>query len=293
MTTTKKSKRSSKKSAKKSAKKAATSRGAKKKTKKKVAKKKPAKKKTKKKVAKKKVAKKKVAKKKTKKKVTKKKVAKKKTAKKPAKKTSKKKASKKTTRKKVSKKPAKKTSKKKASKKKTSKKTTKKKTVRRSRGGVARKPIKLRVGDPAPTFELESDDGKTYALNRLSGKRVVLYFYPRDNTPGCTTEACDFRDRIKDFESEKTVVLGVSGDSLESHAKFRKKYKLPFPLLSDPDYKISTLYGAYGDKKLYGKSLKGVIRSTYVIGKSGKLEAIHSPVRVKGHAEAVLKDLRS
>ena len=103
-----------------------------------------------------------------------------------------------------------------------------------------------------------------------------MYFYPRDNTPGCTTEACDFRDRIKAFESEKTVVLGVSGDTLESHAKFRAKYKLPFPLLTDPDYKISTLYGAFGDKKLYGKSLKGVIRSTYVIGKTdseGRCEA--------------------
>ncbi len=273
MTTTKKSKRSTKKTKKKAAKKAA-SRGtaAKKKTAKKKAKKKVAKKRVVKKVTKKKVAKKKVAKKKTtKKKVTKKKVAKKKPAKKKVAK--KKPTTKKTTR--------------------GSKKTTKKKVVRRSRGGVARKPIKLRVGDPAPTFELESDDGTTVALNRLNGKRVVLYFYPRDNTPGCTTEACDFRDRIKDFESEKTVVLGVSGDSLESHAKFREKYELPFPLLSDPDYKISTLYGAYGDKKLYGKSLKGVIRSTFVIGTTGKVESIHSPVRVKGHAAAVLDEIRS
>ena len=151
----------------------------------------------------------------------------------------------------------------------------------------------LKVGDRAPSFSLPADDGKTYTLSDLAGRRVVLYFYPRDATPGCTTEACDFRDRNADFTATGALVLGVSGDSLASHARFRTKHGLNFPLLSDADNRVAAAYGAYGDKQMYGRTVKGIIRSTFVIGPDGALEAVHSPVRVDGHAAAVLDALRA
>ena len=151
----------------------------------------------------------------------------------------------------------------------------------------------LKVGDKAPSFSLPADDGKTYTLSDLAGRRVVLYFYPRDATPGCTTEACDFRDRNADFTATGALVLGVSGDSLASHARFRTKHGLNFPLLSDADNRVAAAYGAYGDKQMYGRTVKGIIRSTFVIGPDGALEAVHSPVRVDGHAAAVLDALRA
>ncbi|MCB9749483.1 MAG: peroxiredoxin [Myxococcales bacterium] len=145
----------------------------------------------------------------------------------------------------------------------------------------------MTVGDPAPAFELDADNGKTYSLTRLHGKRVVLYFYPRDNTPGCTTEACDFRDLHDDFKSANTIVLGVSSDSVDSHKKFRAKLDLPFPLLSDPSNKIATAYGAYGKKK--GGTDLGSIRSTFIISPEGRIETMYTAVRVKGHAKTVLQ----
>ena len=151
----------------------------------------------------------------------------------------------------------------------------------------------LKVGDRAPSFSLPADDGKTYTLSELAGRRVILYFYPRDATPGCTTEACDFRDRNADFTAAGALVLGVSGDSLASHARFRAKHGLNFPLLSDPDNRVAAAYGAYGDKQMYGRTVKGIIRSTFVIGPDGALAAVHSPVRVDGHAAAVLDALRA
>jgi peroxiredoxin Q/BCP len=149
----------------------------------------------------------------------------------------------------------------------------------------------LKPGDPAPPFSLAADDGKTYALRDFVGRRVVLYFYPRDNTPGCTTEACDFRDRQPRFATSGVTVLGVSGDSLASHAKFRAKFGLNFPLLTDPGNQVAAAYGAFGEKQMYGRKVQGIIRSTFVIGPDGRLEAVHSPVRVAGHADALLAAL--
>lgn len=146
----------------------------------------------------------------------------------------------------------------------------------------------LKVGDLAPEFALAADDGRTYALKDLRGKRVVLYFYPRDATPGCTTEACDFRDRQPAFTGAGATVLGVSGDDLKSHARFRSKHTLSFPLLSDPDHAVAAAYGAFGEKVLYGRVSQGILRSTFVVGPGGAIEAVWQPVRVPGHAEAVL-----
>lgn len=157
--------------------------------------------------------------------------------------------------------------------------------------GADAAPVALSVGQPAPPFRLESDDGQTYALADLAGRRIVLYFYPRDSTPGCTTEACDFRDRADAIAERGALVLGVSGDSLASHARFRAKQGLNFPLLSDPGNAVARAYGAYGPKTMYGKQTLGVIRSTFVIGADGRIEAIYAPVKVKGHAEAVLAAL--
>ncbi|MBK7826751.1 MAG: thioredoxin-dependent thiol peroxidase [Nannocystis sp.] len=144
------------------------------------------------------------------------------------------------------------------------------------------------LGDLAPAFSLPGDDGREHSLAALRGKRVVLYFYPRDSTPGCTVEACDFRDRQAAFTKAGVTVLGVSGDDLKSHARFRDKQGLGFPLLSDLDHAVARSYGAYGEKLMYGRKLEGIVRSTFLIGADGRIEALWRPVRVPGHAEAVL-----
>jgi peroxiredoxin Q/BCP len=149
----------------------------------------------------------------------------------------------------------------------------------------------LKVGDKAPDFALESDDGKQVSLKDLSGKRVVLYFYPKDSTPGCTREACGFRDLKSAFAKKGAVILGVSRDSLASHGKFREKYELNFPLLSDPETKVMKAYGAWGEKVLYGKKITGTIRTTVLIGKDGKVERIWPKVKVDGHMDEVLNSL--
>jgi len=146
-------------------------------------------------------------------------------------------------------------------------------------------------GDPAPDFRLPADDGKTYSLKELRGQKVVLYFYPKDDTPGCTKEACSFRDNLARVRSKGAIVLGVSKDDLESHAKFRDKYSLSFPLLSDPEGKVLTAYGVWKEKSLYGKSFMGIERTTYIIGKYGKIEKIFPRVRVDGHVDEVLAAL--
>ncbi|MEZ4381631.1 MAG: thioredoxin-dependent thiol peroxidase [Nannocystaceae bacterium] len=147
------------------------------------------------------------------------------------------------------------------------------------------------IGAKAPNFRLEADDGETYALRDLKGERFVLYFYPRDSTPGCTVEACDFRDRRDAFAAADTRIFGVSGDSIASHQRFRDKQALTFPLLSDPGNEVARAYGAYGQKNMYGKIREGIIRSTFVVGADGRIEAVYSPVKVKGHADAVLTAL--
>jgi len=146
---------------------------------------------------------------------------------------------------------------------------------------------KLQAGDKAPAFTLEADDGKKYSLTKLKGQKVILYFYPKDNTPGCTAQACEYRDLQTKFKKQGAIVLGISKDSLDSHKKFKKDHKLNFPLLSDPDLKVHKAYGAYGKKMLYGKESIGVIRSKYVIDETGKIIA-GGKVRAKGDAEKSL-----
>jgi peroxiredoxin Q/BCP len=144
------------------------------------------------------------------------------------------------------------------------------------------------IGDPAPAFRLPSTSGAPLALADLRGKKVVLYFYPRDQTPGCTREACDFEAAHAKLRAAGALVLGVSKDSLDSHARFRSAQRLGFDLLSDPELAVHKAYGAYGSKLHYGKRIEGVIRSTFLIDEQGKIAARWSPVRVDGHVEKVL-----
>lgn len=140
-------------------------------------------------------------------------------------------------------------------------------------------------GKPAPDFTLEADEGGTVTLSKLRGKKVVLYFYPKDDTPGCTIQACDFRDVAPSFEKVDAVVLGVSPDSVESHAKFRAKYDLNFPLLADVDHEVAEAYGVWKEKKMYGRAFMGIERSTFLIDEDGNVEEIWRKVKPKGHAE--------
>ena len=149
----------------------------------------------------------------------------------------------------------------------------------------------LAVGDTAPNFSAKTDGGASVTLSDFRGKRVVLYFYPRDSTPGCTVEACGFRDAEAEFKAKNTVILGVSADSIKSHDRFKSEHSLPFPLISDPDHSISESYGAWRQKKLFGKTYMGIVRSTFVIDKHGKIEAAYDRVKVRGHVAAVLASL--
>lgn len=149
----------------------------------------------------------------------------------------------------------------------------------------------IEVGQEAPDFTLPSDTEGDVTLSALRGTPVVLYFYPKDNTPGCTTEACDFRDRMERVKAAGATVLGVSRDSLKRHENFRAKYALDFPLLSDPEAEVHQLYGAWGEKKMYGKTSIGPIRSTVLIDAEGKVAQVWPKVRVKGHADAVIEAL--
>ncbi|HLG19175.1 MAG TPA: thioredoxin-dependent thiol peroxidase [Bdellovibrionota bacterium] len=149
----------------------------------------------------------------------------------------------------------------------------------------------LKEGDKAPEFQLQDDSGKEVSLKDLKGKKVVLYFYPKDDTPGCTKEACSFRDDYAKYKKMNAVIFGVSKDPVDSHKEFKTKYSLPFPLLVDPDAKLAQDYGAWGEKNMYGKKSMGLIRSTYVIDENGKLEKIYRNVKVDGHSEAILGHL--
>jgi peroxiredoxin Q/BCP len=151
----------------------------------------------------------------------------------------------------------------------------------------------LKPGDDAPDFSLPDSDGNIVTLSDFQGKRVVLYFYPRDNTPGCTKEACSFRDAYVDYQSKDVVVLGVSTDDAKSHTKFATKFELPFPLLSDVDGQVGTAYDSYGLKKFMGKEYMGISRKTFIIGADGKIEKIYPKVKPENHAAEVLADLAS
>ena len=139
----------------------------------------------------------------------------------------------------------------------------------------------IKAGSKAPDFKLPNQDDKIISLKDFAGKWIVLYFYPKDNTSGCTKEACDFTDLLKDYERLDAVVLGVSPDSIESHRNFIKKYNLKINLLSDPDKKVHKAYGAWGKKKNYGKEYKGVIRSTFIISPDGKIADMWTNVKVR------------
>ena len=146
------------------------------------------------------------------------------------------------------------------------------------------------IGRPAPDFKLPSTTGESVSLKQFKGKKtVVLYFYPKDETPGCTREACDFRDHFAELEEVGVVVLGVSTDGMESHLRFKEKQKLPFTLLSDEDATVAKLYGVYKQKNLFGKKYMGIERTTFVIDKTGRVAQIWPKVKVDGHIQDVLE----
>ena len=149
----------------------------------------------------------------------------------------------------------------------------------------------LKAGDPAPDFEAVLDSGDKVSLNQFKGKNVVLYFYPKDNTPGCTREACDFRDNISSLEEKNTVILGVSPDSVKSHQKFKDKFELPFPLISDEAKDVAQAFGVWREKKMYGKTRMGIVRSTFIIGPDGLISKAYDSVKVAGHVEDVIASL--
>ena len=151
----------------------------------------------------------------------------------------------------------------------------------------------LQVGDSAPRFSLEDQSGQTVTLADLKGQPVVLYFYPKDMTPGCTQEACDFRDSIAKLNKIKATVLGVSKDSVDSHKRFAEKYNLNFSLLSDVDGKTCEDYGVWQEKSLYGRKFMGIVRMTFLIGPDQKIKKIYPKVKVQGHVDAIIEDLKS
>ena len=151
----------------------------------------------------------------------------------------------------------------------------------------------LTVGSPAPAFSLLDDSGATVTLSGLTGRQVVVYFYPRDDTPGCTKQACGVRDAWDAFTAAGAVVLGVSPDGEASHAKFKAKLSLPFTLLSDPDHAVAEAYGAWGEKSMYGKQYMGIVRSTVVIDAAGKVKAVFPKVKPDAHTRQVLDALEA
>ena len=151
----------------------------------------------------------------------------------------------------------------------------------------------LEVGKAAPAFSLDSTEDKKISLKDFKGKKVVLYFYPKDDTPGCTAEACSFRDLTPDFKKAGAVILGVSPDDLPRHEKFKAKYMIPFPLLADPAHEVAEKYGVWKEKKNYGKTYMGIERTTFVIDADGKIAHIFPKVKVEGHIPKVLEVLQN
>lgn len=148
--------------------------------------------------------------------------------------------------------------------------------------------MSLKAGDRAPDFTLPADDGGTLSLKDLAGRKIVLYFYPKDDTSGCTAEACSFRDLSPGFAEADTVVIGVSRDGVSSHDRFKSKYGLPFALLSDADATVCEAYGVWVEKSMYGRKYMGIERATFLIGRDGVIRHVWRKVKVPGHAEAVL-----
>ena len=149
------------------------------------------------------------------------------------------------------------------------------------------------VGDRAPQFTLQDTQGRKVKLADLKGKKVVLYFYPKDLTPGCTKEACGFRDDLAKFEKKDVAVLGVSADGVESHQKFTEKFGLNFPLLSDPDHKVAELYGVWQEKNMYGRKSWGIKRTTFIIDEEGKIARVFGKVDTSNHSQHVLEALKN
>jgi peroxiredoxin Q/BCP len=149
----------------------------------------------------------------------------------------------------------------------------------------------LKIGDQAPDFNLPADDGSIVQLSSLRGKKILLYFYPKDNTPGCTKEACDIRDQYIGFKKNNITVLGVSKDTVARHAKFKEKYALPFILLEDKNADICEAYGVINKKSLFGKTFLGIQRSTFLIDEQGKIQQIWRKVKVTGHVEQILNEI--
>jgi peroxiredoxin Q/BCP len=149
----------------------------------------------------------------------------------------------------------------------------------------------LKEGDKAPEIKLETDSGEPFKLSALQGKKVVLYFYPRADTPGCTVEACEFRDESKKFVRKDAVIIGISPDTAKSQTKFKDKFELPFTLLCDVDKTAAQAYGVYKEKNMYGKKVMGIERTTFIIGEDGRIAKIFPKVKAQGHAEQVLAAL--
>lgn len=148
------------------------------------------------------------------------------------------------------------------------------------------------IGSPAPDFDLPADDGATVRLSDLRGQRVVLYFYPKDDTPGCTTQACGFRDNYVEIAEKNAVVFGISPDGVKSHVKFRTKFNLPFRLLADEEHKVAELYGVWGEKSMYGKKYFGIVRSHFVVDEEGKIADVQYNVSPTASVESALAALR-
>jgi peroxiredoxin Q/BCP len=149
----------------------------------------------------------------------------------------------------------------------------------------------LEEGVKAPEFELKDSDGNTHKLSDYAGQTIVVYFYPKDNTPGCTKEACSFRDSYAEFRRADVTVIGISPDKVDSHKKFQEKYELPFTLLADPDHKVCQAYGVWGLKKMYGREYEGVFRTTYIVGPDGTIQKVFKNVKPTDHSQEVLSAL--
>ncbi len=158
---------------------------------------------------------------------------------------------------------------------------------------TAKKKVEVEKGLPAPDFTLPTDRGDEVTLSALRGKKVVLYFYPKDDTPGCTTQACDLRDAMPRFEGLDAVVLGVSPDSVKSHQKFRDKFDLNFPLLADEDHRVAEAYGVWKEKSMYGRTFMGIERSTFLIDEDGIVQEAWRKVSPQGHAQMLQEALRA